>query len=93
MSKNKICNNRYKLYVPVVTLSTQDIMKLLKSLESGFKRTVDWNKYQSKVTEEAQNSYFDYLIDPCFQGVNRLFVLSFENRTDRIVHTGYLFQK
>ena len=92
MSKNKICNNRYKLYVPVVTSSTQD-MKLLKWLEWGFKRTVDWNKYQSKVTEEAQNRYLDYLIDPRFQGVNRLFVLSFENRTDRIVHTGYLFQK
>ena len=62
-------------------------------IRTGFKRTVDWNKYQSKVTEEAQNRYFDYLIDPRFQRVNRLFVLSFENRTDRIVHTGYLFQK
>ena len=35
-------------YVPVVTLSTQDDIKLLKQLESGFKRTINWNKYQSK---------------------------------------------
>ena len=34
-----------KLYVPVVILSTEDIVKLLKQLESGFKRTFDWNKY------------------------------------------------
>ena len=33
--------------------------------------------------------YLDYLIDPSFQGVNRLFVLSFENMTDKTVHTKY----
>ena len=37
-----------KLYVPVVTLSTQDNKKLLKQLESGFKRAINWNKYHSK---------------------------------------------
>ena len=36
-----------KLYVPVVTLSTQDNAKLLQLLKSGFKRTINWNKYQS----------------------------------------------
>ena len=34
-----------KLYVPVVTLSTQDNAKLLQQLKSGFKRTINWNKY------------------------------------------------
>ena len=34
-----------KRYVPVVTLTTQDNVKLLKQLESGFKRTINWNKY------------------------------------------------
>ena len=68
-----------KLYVPVVTLSTQDNAKLLQQLKSGFKRTINWNKYQSKVTEQEQSWYFGYLIDPSFQEVNRLFVLSFEN--------------
>ena len=66
-----------KLHVPVVTLSTQDITKLLESLKSGFKRTIEWDKYQSKVSTQAQNHCFDYLIDANFQGVNRSFVLSF----------------
>ena len=41
----------------------------------------------------VQNQYFDYLTDSSFQGVNRLFVLSFENITDRTAHTGYYFPK
>ena len=36
---------------------------------------------------QAPNPYLDYLIDPSFQGVNSLFVLSFENTADRTVHT------
>ena len=75
-----------KLYVPVITLSTDDNEKLLQQLKSGFNRTVNWNKYQSKVTIQAPNQYLDYLIDPSFQGVNILFVLSFLNGT---VRTGY----
>ena len=62
--------------VLVVSLSTQDNVKPLKQLESGFKRTVNWNKYQSKVTEEAQNRHLYFLIDPSFHGVNTIFVLS-----------------
>ena len=46
-----------KLFVPVVTLSPQNNLKLLKQLEWGFKRTINWIKYQSKVTEQAQNWY------------------------------------
>ena len=53
-----------KLYVPVVTLLTQVNIKLLKQLQSGFKRIINGNKYQSKVTDQAQNRYLDYLIDP-----------------------------
>ena len=48
--------------------------KLLQYSESGFKRTINWNKYIAKTTSQAQNRYLDYLIDPGFQGVNRLFV-------------------
>ena len=55
-----------KLYVPVITLSTQDNAKLLKKLKSGFKRTINWNKYQSKMSTERQNNYLDYSIDPSF---------------------------
>ena len=78
-----------KLYVPVVTLPSQDNTKLLQQLKSSFKRTINWNKYQSKVTIQAPRPYLDCLIDPSFQWVNRIFVLSFENSTDRTVHTTY----
>ena len=43
-----------KLYVPVVSLSIQDNAKLLEQLKSGFKRTINWNKYEPKVTSEQQ---------------------------------------
>ena len=75
-----------KLYVPVVTLSTQDNAKLLQQLKSGFKRTINWNKYESNIKIFAQNRYLNHLINPCFQGVNKLFVLSFENEDDRTSH-------
>ena len=75
-----------KLYVPVVTLSTQDNAKLLQQLKSGFKRTINWNKYESNIKTFAQNRYLNHLINPSFQGVNRLFVLSFENENVRTSH-------
>ena len=71
------------LYVPVVTLSTQDNAKLLQQLKCGFKRTINWNEYESSVKTFAQNRYLNYSISPSFQGVNRLLVLSFENENGR----------
>ena len=65
-----------KLYVPVVTLSTQDNAKLLQQLKSGFKRTMKWNKYELSIKTLAQNRCLNHLFNPSFQGVNRLFVLS-----------------
>ena len=47
------------LYVPVVTLSTQDNAKLLQQLKSGFKRTINWNEYESSVEIFAQNRYLN----------------------------------
>ena len=73
-----------KLYVPVVALSTEDNTKLLNQLKAGFKRTINWNKYQSEMSTERQNQYLDYLIDSKFQGVNRVFVLLFEKEAQRI---------
>ena len=64
-----------KRFVPIKTSLTQDNANLLQQLKSGFKRTISLNKYQSKVTIKAPNPYLDYLIDPKFQGVNKLFVL------------------
>ena len=75
-----------KLYVPVVTLSTQENTKLLQLLKSGFKRVINWNKYLSKPELLAPNPNLNHLIEPSFQGVNRLFVLAFENDEDRTDH-------
>ena len=47
------------LYVPVITLSTQDNRKLLEQLKSEFKRIISWNKYQSKASTQAQNQFSD----------------------------------
>ena len=55
-----------KLYVPVVTLSTQDNAKLLTQLKSGFKRTINWNKYLSKPELLAQNPNLNHLVEPSF---------------------------
>ena len=66
-----------KLYVPVVTLSKENDAKLLEQLKTGFKRTIKWSKYRSQMTVQPQNNNLNYLIDPTFTNVNRLFVLSF----------------
>ena len=63
-----------RLYVPVVTLSTQENSKLLQPLKSGFKRVINWNKYLSKP------EFLNHLVEPSFQGV---FVLPFENDPQR----------
>ena len=55
-----------KLCVPVESLSIWDNANLSKELKSGFKRTINWNRYQSKVTMKTQNQHLDYLIDPSF---------------------------
>ena len=66
-----------KLYVPVVTLSKENDIQLLEQLKTGFKRTIKWNKYRSQMSIQPQNNNLNYLIDPTFINVNRLFVLSF----------------
>ena len=74
-----------KLYVPVVTLSTKKKnAKLLQQLNSGFKRVINWNKYLSKPELLLQNANLNYLVEPSFHGVNRFFVLAFENDSQRI---------
>ena len=64
-----------KLYVPVVTLSAEDDNKLLEQLKTGFKRTVTWKKYRSEMSNQTKNNNLNYLIDPRFTNVNRLYVL------------------
>ena len=75
-----------KLYVPIVTLSAEDNVKLLKLLSEGFKRTVYWNKYKvtdNKIVEIANNNeekYIRELLDSSWQGLKRLFVLAYNNK-------------
>ena len=80
-----------RLYVSVITLSTQENAKLLRQLKSGFKRVINWNKYLSKPELMARNVNLNYLIKPSFQGVNKLFVLAFENDTQRTSAKSYYF--
>ena len=100
---SKLCYNLHKcckssptftitetsLYVPVVTLLTQDNAKLLPQLKSGFKRTISWNKYLAKPELLAQNANLNYLIETSLQGVNRFSVLAFENDDQRISNERY----
>ena len=91
--EEKVAIIETNLYVPVVTLSTKDNEKLLQQLKSVFKKTITWNNYESRIKTFAQNRYLNYLINPSFQGVSRLFVLSFENENDRTSHLTYHLPK
>ena len=71
------------MYVPFVTLSTENDKRLLGQLKTGFKRTMKSNEYRSEMSNETKNNNLNYLIDPTFTKVNRLFLLSFENENDR----------
>ena len=55
--------NYFKLYMPVVTLSKDDEIKLLTNLKSGFTREIEWNKYRSQMTTEAINNNLNILIE------------------------------
>ena len=75
--------NDCKLYVPVVTLSKDDEIKLLNNLKSGFTREIIWNKYRSQMTTETINNNLNILIDPTFTNVNRLFNLAYQTADNR----------
>ena len=75
------------MYVPVVTLLTKDNVNLTKQLNKGFKRSVYWNEYNSKIeTKKAdnKNNLKKFPLNASFQGVNRLFVLAFNNSNNDI---------
>ena len=77
----------------MVTLSVENNNKLLEQLKSGFKRSIKWNKYISQMSNQNKNNNLNYLIDPTFSNVNRLFVLSFENDDDRTSYYKYYLPK
>ena len=61
-----------------IILSKENDIKLSEKLKSGFKRTIKRNKYRSQMIIQNNNNNLNYLIDPTFTNVNRLFVLSFK---------------
>ena len=75
----KITNT--KLYVPIVTLSTEDNVKITKQLNERFKRSFYWNQCKIKMYTENldKNNPLRILLDASIQGVKRLFVLAFDN--------------
>ena len=70
-----------KLYVPLVTLSTEDNARLTKQLSEGFKRPVYRNKYKiiPKKTYN-ENHFIREFLDSSYQGAKRLFVLAYNNQ-------------
>ena len=75
----KITN--FKLFVPIITLSNKDNVKLVKLIEEGFKRPVYWNEYQKKIEKRdlANNNLTRFPLDASFEGVRILFVLALHN--------------
>ena len=73
----------YKLYVLVVTLQTEYQNKLYKELKTGISIDFKWNKYRSQMINQTGTNNLNFLIDPTFNNVNRLFVLAFPNEEDR----------
>ena len=95
----KITNN--KLYVPIVTLSTKDNVKLVKLLEGAFKRPVYQNEYQTKIeTRNLNKNLTKFSLDASFQGVRKLLFLFAVDNTDngaknveRNTHAKYLLPR
>ena len=81
-----------KLYVLVVTLSTEDNAKLLQKLKSGFKHPINWSKYQSTISTERSHQCLDYLTNLSFEGINRHFFYHLKiMHTEQDIH-GIFFQ-
>ena len=85
-----------KLYVPIVTLKTEDNTKLSKLLSEGFKRSIYWNKYKIIFKNYDDDKYIRERLDATFQGVNKLFVLLYErsnNITDEKSYRRYFLPR
>ena len=70
-------------------MTINDNIKFLENIKQGFKRTISWNKYRSEITTQPKSNNLDYLIDPTFRNINRLFVLSFKNDPTRYYFDQY----
>ena len=82
--------NDTKLYVPVVTLSKEDNKDFIEQQNKGFQRSIYWNKYKTKeINEDADANVFEYMnLDPSFQGVNRLYVMTYNRANGQPTRNG-----
>ena len=90
--------NDTKIYVPVVTLSKEDDKDFIEQQNKGFQRSIYWNEYKTKEknsrTKELVNndnpatSVRDIILDPSFQGVNRLFVMAYNSENGQPTRNG-----
>ena len=78
-----------KLYVPVVALQTQYQNQLYKDLKTAISIDFKWSKYRSQLINQTATNNLNFLIDPTFNNVNRLFVLAFPNEEDRSSFSKY----
>ena len=78
-----------KMYVPVVTLQEKYENKLYEELKTGITIDFTWSKYRTQVINQTATNNLNYLIDPTFNNVNRLFVLAFSNEEDRSIYFKY----
>ena len=77
------------MYFPLVTLQAKYQNQLYKEINTGI--TIDglnldhkqWSKFRSQIINQTATNNLSFLIDPTFNNVNRLFVLSFPNEEDR----------
>ena len=71
-----------ELYIPIVTLNTENNNKLSELLSKGFERTVVWNEYKSKIgtvnVAANDNNFKRTTLDVSFQGVSKLLAAAYE---------------
>ena len=77
------------LYPPVVTYQLKIMQIYYHNQNQVLKRAISWNKYLSKPELLRRNPNLNHLVEPSFQGVNSLFVLAFENNTQRTSNKRY----
>ena len=93
-------------YATIVILTTKDNINFTKQLNKGFKRSVYWNEYKTKIeTKQADNNDLTrFYLDASYQGVTKLYVLSLDdtilangndglNRVERNSHRKYFLPR
>ena len=78
-----------KLYVPVVTLQEKYENKLYEGIKIEISFNFEWKRYRTQIINQTETNNLNFLIDPTFNNVNRLFVLAFPNEEDRSSFSKY----